>query len=317
MSEADQSRLTDEEQERWRELHEVPFDDLSDAEITSKIKLSIKRRFDYPEWVLMFEYGAPGNSGSVCDCLAVNTLPSRNFKVVGFEFKASRSDWLREVRDGQKADYFVRLADEFYVVAPKGIVQESEIPEGWGYLEMKPNSEQLYKLQDSELTEHQQGEPGRRFWVRFLKQTVGEESNYSQQDLIEARSRGYEDAKDDEFTQRTLDRDLDRLRDKAERWDRLQDSPLGFLPNYGFDEEDIKTLELAWRLVRAVRGDSYGDLRKEVERLQDSIERHADDMLESAEEIEGGIENLVDRVESGAAPEVDGTAPFVDRESGE
>lgn len=302
MSETEQTNFPDDAQEQWKELHEKPLDELSDAEITSKIKLSVRRRYDYPEWVLMFEYGAPGRDGSVCDCLAVNTLPSRNYKVIGFEFKASRSDWLREVRDGQKSDYFVRLADEFYAVAPKGVVEESEVPEGWGYLELKPNSEQLYKLQESDLTEHQEGEPGRRFWVRFVKHVVGDESNYTKQDLKEARSRGYQDAVEEKVSERTVDRNIDALKRKAENWDTLTESQLGFLPSYKFTEDEVETLELAWGLVRMMESDSYSSLKGTISHLEDTIERRAEEMLESVAELEDGMERLHDRVEGGATP---------------
>jgi hypothetical protein len=302
--------LSEPAEERWRELHETPLGELSDAEITSKIKLSVKRRFDHPEWVLMFEYGAPGNTGSVCDCLAVNTLPSRNYKVVGFEFKASRSDWLREVRDGQKADYFVQLADEFYVVAPKGVVEDSEIPDGWGYLEMKPNSEQLYKLQDSELTDHQHGDPGRRFWIRFLKQTLGDETNYTQEDLKEARSRGYADGKADAMETRNLDRDLDRLRSKADSYDRLQDQ-FAFLRWSEFDQNDAETLNLAVQLIRAVNGDSYSTIQGQIEHLRDNIERRTDRMLEDIDQLHGGFEKLQDRTTGDNLPGI----PIADGET--
>lgn len=287
--------FTADDEERWKELHEQPLEELSDAEVTSKIRLSVRRRYDYPEWILMFEYGAPGSEGSVCDCLAVNTFPSRNYKVIGFEFKASRSDWLREVRDGQKADYFVRLADEFYVVAPKGVVEDSEIPDGWGYLELKPNSEQLYKLQDSDLTEHQQGEPGRRFWIRFLEQTMGRESNYSEQDLREARSRGYDDAKADGIDDRELDRNLDRLRTKADSYERLQEE-FDFLPWRDFDEKDAETLGLAVSLIRAVDSDGFGSIRGTLEHFEDDIDRQAERMQESIDELKQGFQSLEDRV---------------------
>lgn len=314
--EAEQSGLSEAQEERWRELHEQPLDELSDAEVTSKIKLSVRRRFDYPEWVLMFEYGAPGNDGRVCDCLAVNTIASRNYKVVGFEFKASRSDWLREKRDASKADYFVRLADEFYVVAPKGVVEQSEIPDGWGYLELKPNSEQLYKLEDSELTEHQQGEPGRRFWVRFLKQAVGSQSNYTKDDLEEARSRGYQEAIDEGISERKIDRNLDRLRDKAERWEQLQESELGWLPGYRFGEEEARTLELAWKLVRLVAADDYNSLRGEVDHLRDSVERKTERMLSEVDEIAAGLDALQERVEDGDVPPGPGGTAAAEQQEG-
>lgn len=293
--------FTEENAEEWRELHDKPFSELTDAEKTSKIRLSVRRRYDYPEWLLAFEYGAPGQNGSVCDCLALNTLPSRNYKVIGFEFKSSRSDWLREVRDGEKADYFVRLVDEFYVVAPKGVVEASEVPDGWGYLELKPNSERLYKMQDSELTTHQQGEPDRRFWIRFLKQAVGGESNYSRQDLREARSRGYDDAKDDGITERELDRDIKELRRKAESYDRLREK-FGFLSFREFSEEDAEVLEEAIWLLKAVQSDNYGSLQNDIEHLQKSVDRRTEEMLKETQRMEAVLEDLREHLDETTLP---------------
>lgn len=105
---------------------------LSDSEKTAKIKLSIKRRYDEPEWLKSFELASP--DGKRADAVAVNTFPSRNFKIVGFEFKASRSDWLRVKKQPEKSDYFVQLCDEWYVVAWKDVVEKEELPDGWDYL---------------------------------------------------------------------------------------------------------------------------------------------------------------------------------------
>ena len=301
----EQSGLSEDAEERWRELHEKPLDELSDAEVTSKVSLSVRRRFDYPEWVLMFEYGAPGSDGRVCDCLAVNTLPSRNYKVVGMEFKASRSDWLREKRDGQKADYFVQMADEYYLVAPKGVAEESEIPDGWGYLELKPNSEQLYKLQDSELTDHQQGDPDRRFWVRFLKQTVGADSNYSAADLDEARSRGYQEAVD-EGVQRKADLDLDRLKRKAEKWEALEDAGLRFIADY--DDVQVDRLQRAFAVVRTLREDSHRTLRGDVTRVQESVQRRFEDVASELADLESELDELAEAVEGAEGSLTDSAA---------
>lgn len=304
-----QNQLTEEDEERWRQLHDQPLNALSDAEITSKIRLSIKRRFDYPEWVVMFEYGAPGNSGSVADALAVNTLPSRNYKLIAFEFKASRSDWKREKRDGQKADYFVRMADEFYLVAPKGVVEEAEIPDGWGYLELKPNSEQLYKLRESDLTNHQVGEPDRRFWVRLIKETAGADTNYTQRDLDEARSRGYDEALN-EATNRKVDRNLDRLERKAENWDTLTDSPVGgMLPSYSFDEADLEMLEQVFALVKRLEQDHVGgSFQNNLDMLEKRIGRSAEAMQQEVTEMREAVNALQEQVGDGQAslPDVDG-----------
>lgn len=261
-----QETLTEEEKEEWRELMEKPEENLTDAEKTSKIKLSIKRRYDPPEWSLAFELASP--DGRRADAVAVNTFPSRNFKIVGFEFKASRSDWLSEKREGAKADYFVTLCDEWYVVAWNGVVEESELPDGWGLLELKPNSEQLWTQVESDLTEHQQGEPDRAFWGRFIQKTVGGESNYTKQDLKEARKRGYEEGREDgeEYGASIESRRIER---KAEKWDELQDAGLDWL--HRMDDERVRELSDARDLLKRMEHEGYKTLWSEWEDLYEAV----------------------------------------------
>lgn len=290
--------LTGEELEELKALTERDPGELTDAEVTAKLRLSLRRRFSPPEWRLMFQYGAPGNSGRVIDCLGCCTVASRNYPIVAFELKANRSDWLREVRDETKADYFVRLADEFYVVAPKGVVQESELPTGWGYLEMKPNSERLYKQVDSNLTENQVGDPPRRFWVRLLDAVTAGAAAPTGNELFEARRRGYEEAKQEGISDRMEKRELDKLRRKAANWDTLDDAGFDFLTRYTFDDDDVRVLELAFRIAARVDSDRYGSLLGSIERLDTNIRQNAERMLDELEELESEVEALRELLDS-------------------
>lgn len=257
--------LTDAEQDEWENLVEKDPEELTDSEKTSKIRLSIKRRYDSPEWALAFEVASP--DGRRADAIAVNTFPSRNFKIVGFEFKASRSDWLSEKREGAKADYFVTLCDEWYVVSWNDVVEESELPEGWGWMELKPNSEQLWSQVDSNLTDYQQGEPDRAFWGRFIQKVVGEDSNFSQQDLREARRRGYEKGYEEaEPEDRIEHHELER---KAEKWDELQEAGLDWL--YRVDEQRIKEISAARELLDKLDAETYGSIQDDFQDLIDAL----------------------------------------------
>lgn len=288
--------------EALEEYNNTDIDQLSDQDVTHKIRLSMKRRFGYPEWILLFEFPSP--DGRLADAIAVNLNTSQNFRIVGFEFKASRSDWLAEKKNGQKSDYFVSIVDEWYVVAGRtGIVEEKELPDGWGLLELKPNSEQLWKLEESELTRHQQGEPDRYFWTRFLKKTVADDSNFSKQDLEEARRRGFAEAKDKYIgsDSKHSDRELKRLRKKAESYDRLQDE-LDFIPYSSISDQRARTFELAVELIKKVNGDRYGTIRGELDHLHEQLERSMESMIEEAEELEKGFQILQDRIEDGHDP---------------
>jgi len=55
--------------------------------------------------------------------------------LVGCEIKVSRSDWLRELKEPQKADRIGSFCDRWYVVAnTKEIVLPGELPSGWGLM---------------------------------------------------------------------------------------------------------------------------------------------------------------------------------------
>lgn len=271
-----QSTLTDSEREEWRELMEKPEENLTDSEKTSKIKLSIKRRYDAPEWSLAFELASPDQRRA--DAIAVNTFPSRNFKVVGFEFKASRSDWLSEKREGAKSDYFVQACDEWYVVAWSDVVDESELPDGWGLLELKPNSEQLWSQVDSNLPEHLNGNPDRAFWGRFVQKTVAGESNFTTQDLKEARKRGYEEGIED-GKERAKTIENRTVKRKAERWENLEDAGLDWLRN--LKDERLRELNAARELLRRLDDDGFR-----------SLKRSYDDFIEDALEAEAALQQL-------------------------
>lgn len=87
--------------------------------------------------VLVTEVTAPGSNRS-CDLLRVGMWPSRGLSIDVHELKVSRSDWLRELNDPGKADAWWRFCSRFWIVAMPGIVNATELPEGWGLM-LPPN----------------------------------------------------------------------------------------------------------------------------------------------------------------------------------
>ena len=95
----------------------------------------LERRYAEPEWCLEGEVTLGTRRA---DWIAFNLWRHR---ILGFEVKASRADWLRELADYEKSVPTVEAVDAFFVIAPKGMVAVSEIPanSGWGLLEIKGN----------------------------------------------------------------------------------------------------------------------------------------------------------------------------------
>ncbi len=71
------------------------------------------------------------------DVVAFNLWGARQYRTVGFEIKVQRGDWLSELRDFRKSAEWTSIVDQFYVVAPKGLIKADEVPRGWGYLEVR------------------------------------------------------------------------------------------------------------------------------------------------------------------------------------
>lgn len=75
------------------------------------------------------------SANRACDALAFSFWPSDGLTLIGYEIKVSRADWLRELKDPEKAFAFARYCDEWWIVAGHvGLVQEEELPPNWGLL---------------------------------------------------------------------------------------------------------------------------------------------------------------------------------------
>ena len=68
------------------------------------------------------------------DALAVDLWPSSNNAVHGFEVKVSRSDWLTELKDPEKAESFKRHCAHWWLVVPDANIVRDDLPGGWGLL---------------------------------------------------------------------------------------------------------------------------------------------------------------------------------------
>lgn len=69
------------------------------------------------------------------DFLSVACWPSLKYVVHGHEVKVSRSDWLRELKNPAKSLRNMPMCDMWWLVAPKGVAKEEELPPRWGFLE--------------------------------------------------------------------------------------------------------------------------------------------------------------------------------------
>lgn len=106
---------------------------------TAEIKAALRTRYAPPEWALMFEVGDATGAAQRrwADAVAMNLYPSRGLSLHGFEVKASRGDWLRELANPDKSVPVQQYCDHWWVVAPPGVVRDGELPPTWGMIEAK------------------------------------------------------------------------------------------------------------------------------------------------------------------------------------
>jgi len=249
-----------------------------DGKITDRVHLSLRRKYDYPEWALFFE--VPGKNGRRADAIAYNLFPSRNFKTVGFEIKASWSDWKSELEDGEKADFFVGQCDEWYVVAGrKEIVKEAELPDGWGLLEMKGGGK-LYTVVESDLTAHQDRPIDPEFYMRAVQKAM-ERAKQAKKEKQQARRKGYrEGKKEGKKTDTDMTHKQRKLIEKGERLEWLEEQGIHL---WRKDVEKVQQIKQAMDLIDRIHrpDDIFGMLN-----LVDQLRSEADEIEETIEELQ-------------------------------
>jgi hypothetical protein len=85
-----------------------------------------------------FRCGTGYSRESRADAISMHLWPSapQGLELIGYELKVSRGDWLRELKQPNKADPIKQFCDRWYVVgADVSIVKYAdELPKGWGLM---------------------------------------------------------------------------------------------------------------------------------------------------------------------------------------
>lgn len=110
------------------------------------VRQALRVKYAAPEWALLEEvHNRTGGGTRSADAIAMNLWESHAFRIIGFEIKVSRSDWLRELKDPSKADVIAAYCDMWFIVATPDIVKEDELPPAWGLQVLKGNGLHIIK----------------------------------------------------------------------------------------------------------------------------------------------------------------------------
>lgn len=81
--------------------------------------------------------GYGGDSERRMDAWAMHHHPSKGNKRVAYEVKVSRRDFLKDIKDPLKHRPALIFSNEFFFVAPKGMIKAKELPLFAGLLEVE------------------------------------------------------------------------------------------------------------------------------------------------------------------------------------
>lgn len=79
--------------------------------------------------------GTGTNAHNFADCVVMSLWPSRGFELHGYEFKVGRGDWLKELKQPDKAWPVMQYCDRWFLVSSPGVAKLDEIPLTWGWQE--------------------------------------------------------------------------------------------------------------------------------------------------------------------------------------
>ncbi|TGE35912.1 hypothetical protein E4K67_22615 [Desulfosporosinus fructosivorans] len=122
---------------------------------TKMILKALRCRHPEREWAFFEELRAGTGYRNVAaglnpeqrfDAWAINLYPSRNFVRIAYEIKVSRSDFLKEIKHPEKRTQALQMSNQFYFVAPVGLIKASELPPEAGLIEVKDEWESRMKV---------------------------------------------------------------------------------------------------------------------------------------------------------------------------
>lgn len=110
----------------------------------------LSEKYEVNEWAFYYEVPNALSTGkkNVIDGYAIHCWDTGvgNGYSIAFEVKVDRYDFVRELADPSKRKFFIDHSNEYYFVAPKGLLKESEIPVECGLIEAYDNGLNTIKI---------------------------------------------------------------------------------------------------------------------------------------------------------------------------
>jgi hypothetical protein len=110
---------------------------------TAALMAALRARYNEEGYAMLTEVAnaTGGRISRFADALVMSTWPSRGLTLSGFEVKASRGDWIKELREPAKAEAIARYCDYWWlVVTDETVAKRDEVPETWGFMVLRKDT---------------------------------------------------------------------------------------------------------------------------------------------------------------------------------
>jgi hypothetical protein len=218
------------------------------------------------------------------DAVAVGLWPSRGLDVIGFEFKAYRGDWLRELKQPEKAEEIFQFCDRWYLVADEHTAHSDEIPATWGWL--VPGEKGLREAKAAPVL---QAKPLERIFVASLLRSAQKDRDNAIQRPLEKMRQEVRSELAEEFK-----KDLDELRTQIRNKEleyRVSREKIETALGINFSQWGVP-LEQAGAALRLIVS-KPNDLRMQLGGAREKIKQLLEDVEQAEKDLAGWPETKV------------------------
>lgn len=239
-----------------------------------ELRLALRYRGDDAEILFGVRNDAGFRADRTADAIAIGLWPSTGCYLQGFEIKVARSDWLRELKDGAKSEAFMPYMDFWWLVAPREVVKDEELPPGWGLL--VPVGEDKLRVA-RQATRNESPKPMPRGMLAALVKRAS-----TRKALKEELAASYREGVKDGRAQasRSQNWDVERARGLREQVER-------FAKETGIQVEGFWEHAALRQAYALVKSGGHLDLSKRLGYAATNVERLAQELRATATEIEG------------------------------
>jgi hypothetical protein len=223
----------------------------------------LRRKFPEGEYALMQEVrnDAGHQASRSADAIAMGLWPSRGLLVHGIELKVSRTDWLKEMKNPEKAEAIFQYCDHFWLlIGSAEVAKIEEVPATWGLMVVTKSCIKIVK-EAPRLTPNPLA---RGFVAAMLKRgTTGVIQPQELQSRVKSASETLIKNKESQWNAEKirLQNDLTTLQEKVAAFEKSSGIDLNF-------NRWVATPEKTGNAVRVLLKNGVSDFRSELDRMQ-------------------------------------------------